>query len=176
MRIGKDQKTKKEFYIAEDDTIFENKEECEEYEHKNIYIKYIENLPRIENLPFLNDSLINAFWCTEQKTIDACSHWWDQKQKLLGKNSVTSGTFYGEDYYLIILNVNKSGFSKNLYCYDIISFKELRKRWDYLCSLIPPPILNQETDTETNKFSNNFSDILNEIKELDNALNDIKIT
>lgn len=176
MEILKDIKTEQLFYVAEDDTVFFDEKECKDYEKNNAYIKYIKNIPRIENIPFLNNHLINGFWCTEQKTIDAFSHWWDQKQKLLGNQSFTSGTFNKNDYYFIIMNLNKSNFSKKTFIYDIISFEELTNRWNYLCSLVPPPILNQEIDTETNKFSNNFSDILNEIKELDNALNDIKIT
>lgn len=172
-----DKKQQKDFYVAGDNTVFESKDLCEAYEKKNIYIKYISNLPRIENLPFLNNSLVDGFFCKDQQTIDICCNWWDENQKILNRVSITSGTFDKEDFYFIILNINTSNFSKNLYCYDMISFTELKKRWDYFCVLIPSSIhdIREQAESMTPEdFVKNLENIdLSKEKNIQKKFDDV---
>lgn len=134
MRIETRQQT---IYISDDGIEFDNLQDCETHENLNVFKEYIKDTPRLQNLVFVDGSLVDGFFCSSSKIFDACRSWWIENQKRIGRTCVTHGVFIEADYYFYILDFKSSDIINNKYVYNFIPYSKLVLQWELFNKQIP---------------------------------------
>lgn len=176
--------TKKiENYISDDGKDFgEDKAACELYEFNNSSIKFVKDIPKINNVLFFHD-FIDGYWCESQEDINHCCKYFQEMKReenlktkkrnkeMDYKDCICNGRFLYPGYYFII-KINSSIIDS----YAMYSLDQLKNLWDVFITQIPvnPKALIQIEDFE--EIEKEYNKKHNELMEEDKKNNNIDIT